>query len=482
MLQSKDIKNLSELKATFVAKHNKDDFFTKLTEILKLGKISAVFSKVKQKGIPTLLLVQVLISFPFIEKNNVYSFTKSYWIKYVNLGKDSLYRLKNNPLINWRSFLFGIVKRTLITIETRENNTNNNTKAYIFDDTIIAKSGKKIEGVSKIWDHVIHKSIFGFQLLIMGYYDGTMFIPINLSFHRAKGKNKKTPFGLKAKDYKKQYLKKRDKKSQGFLRKKELDKSKIAIAIKMIKKAVKQKIPAQYVLTDSWFTCWDMIKCAMDNNLKYIGMFSKVKTKFEYKTKQLTYKQIRKLNRNKVKRNRRFKLYYIRTVVFWNGKYVVLYFTRKGKKGNWKVLLNTDLSSNFQDTVSIYQIRWTIEVFFKEAKQHLNLGKSQSNDFDAQIADTTIVMIQYLFLALQKRADSYETIGKVFEKTKEFTLEKRLHERLIALLFAIVEVLNDLFEQLDIEDIMYKSINNKKSWKILIRLLQIPENEYKTAV
>ncbi len=94
--------------------------------------------------------------------------------------------------------------------------------------------------------------------------------------------------------------------------------------------------------------------------------------------------------------------------------------------------------ANFQNTVSIYQIRWTIEVFFKEAKQHLNLEKSQSNDFDAQIADTTIVMIQYLFLVLQKRVYSYETIGKVFEKTKEFTLKKRLHERLIALLLAMI--------------------------------------------
>ena len=211
MLHYKDITNLSELKTTFVAAHKKEEFFTKFIEILKLGKIHAVFSGVKEKGIPVLLLIKLLINLPFIEQKNVYSFTRSYWIKYVNLGKDSLYRLKNNPLVNWRRFLFSVVKRTLLTIEEREDVENGNTKALVFDDTSIYKTGKKIEGVSKIWDHVIHKSILGFQLLVMGYYDGTMFIPLDFSFHRSKGKNKKSAFGLKQKDYKKQYKKLRAK-------------------------------------------------------------------------------------------------------------------------------------------------------------------------------------------------------------------------------------------------------------------------------
>ena len=247
----------------------------------------------------------------------------------------------------------------------------------------------------------------------------------------------------------------------------------------MIKRAVKQKTQAQYVLTDSWFTCWEMVKVAIGNNLKYIGMFSKVKTKFLFRDKQLTYSQIRKINRKNVKRNRRFNLYYIRTVVQWNGQYVVLYFTRKGKNGNWKVLLSTDSSSKFQDTVAVYQIRWTIEVFFKEAKQHLVLGKSQAQDFDTQIADTTITMVQYIFLALRKRTESCESIGKVFENTKEFALEQRLHERLIGLLIAIFELIDILFEQANIEKVMHKVINDENAMKTLLRLIQPPENKYR---
>jgi len=479
MLHHKDIKNLSELKTTFVAHHKKEEFFTKFIAVLKLGKIHAVFSGVKEKGIPVLLLIKILINLPFIEQKNVYCFTQGYWAKYVKLGKDSLYRLKNNPLVNWRSFLFSVVKRTLLTIEERKPIASNNPTALIFDDTIISKSGKKIEGVSRVWDHVFQKSILGFQLLVMGYYDGTMFIPIDFSFHRSKGKNKKLLFGLKPKDYKKQYKKKRNKDTKGFIRKKELDKGKINSAVAMIKRAVKQNIQAQYVLTDSWFTCWEMVKTALDHNLKYIGMYSTIKTKFEYRNKQLTYRQIRKLNRKNTKRNKRFNLYYIRTVVQWKGEHIVLYFTKKGKRGRWKVLLSTDLSSKFQDTVSVYQTRWTIEVFFKEAKQHLNLGKSQSNDFDAQVADTTISMIQYIFLTLRKRIESYESIGKMFEKTKEFTLEQRLHERLIALLIAILELIESLFKQADMEEIMHKAINNDSAMTKLLRLIEPTEKIYK---
>lgn len=113
----------------------------------------------------------------------------------------------------------------------------------------------------------------------MGLYDGTMFIPINFSFHREKGKNKKLKFGLKPKHFKKKFNKKRDKNTAGYTRKKELDISKIKAVTNMINDAIKNGIKADYVITDSWFTCWELIKTCLENNINYIGMFSKIKTK-----------------------------------------------------------------------------------------------------------------------------------------------------------------------------------------------------------
>ncbi len=389
MLQDKDIKNLSELKTTFVYNHKKESFFSDMIKILKIGKHHALFSKVKEKGIPVLAIIQVLITFPFIEQKNVHQFIGCYWNKFAGFGKDVYYRLKNNHRINWRKFLFAVVKRAVITLQEREQIKNKEIgiKAFIFDDSSIAKTGILTEGVSRIWNHVIQKSILGYQLLVHGLYDGTMFIPINFSFHREKGKNKK----------------------------------------------------------------------------KY------------------SYKIIRKLNRKNIKRNRKYNLYYIRVVVQWNGQTVVLYFTRKGKNGNWKTIMNTDLSSNFNKTIEIYQLRWSIEVFFKEAKQLLDLGKSESQDFDAQVADATITMTQYIFLSIRNRIEKYESIGKIYKNTKAETLEMQLHERLILLLIAILEIIEELFENADVDKLFVRMINDETVFDRIKLLLHPIQNNFKQA-
>ncbi len=60
--------------------------------------------------------------------------------------------------------------------------------------------------------------------------------------------------------------------------------------------------------------------------------------------------------------------------------------------------------------IDIYQTRWTIEVF-KEAKQLLGLGRCQSNDFDANMVNTSLTLIQYMLLSLRFRYDKYESRG-----------------------------------------------------------------------
>jgi len=486
MLRSKDITNLSELKKSFVEDNKKSEFFLKYIDVLKLEKLHSVFSKVKQKGIPAILIIRIMVIFPFINQQNVHSYTKSIWFKFYNFGKDAFYRLKKNEHINWRSFQYGVIKLMLRTLKEQKINITNTAigvKAYIFDDTIMSKTGKKIEGVSKVWDHVFQRPVLGFQLLVMGLYDGTMFIPINFSLHRSKGKNKKKPYGLSIKHYKKQYRKKRLPNTTGYKRKKELDITKIKAAVKMLKATIKQKvILAEYVLTDSWFTCWELVKTSLDNNLHFIGMYSTPKTLFVYRGKELTYGKILRLNKKNIKRNRRYNLYYIRTVVMWHDQKVVLYFTKKGKRGNWKTLLSTDLSLNFTQTIEIYQIRWTIEVFFKESKQLLGLASSQSTDFDSQVADITITMVQYIFLSIQNRIERYQSIGGIFRGTKDDIMELRLHERLVQLLIAIIELVDGLFTQINNEEIMTTIINNNQALeKIVLMLNSVNKNQKQAA-
>ena len=68
-----------------------------------------------------------------------------------------------------------------------------------------------------------------------------------------------------------------------------------------------------------------------------------------------------------------------------------------GKKG-WHAILSTDLELKASEILSYYARRWAIEVFFKDAKQMLYMGKEQSNTFDATVACCSFVMIRYLLL------------------------------------------------------------------------------------
>jgi len=123
-------------------------------------------------------------------------------------------------------------------------------------------------------------------------------------------------------------------------------------------------------------------------------------------------------------------LYYKTARVVYNGMPVTLFFSRIGTKGDWKVILTTDTKLSFIQLIEIYLIRWSIEVFFKEAKQLLNLGGCQSSTFDAQIADTTITMIAYILLTLRFRYDNYESMGALFRGMNAEILQKTIDVRL----------------------------------------------------
>ena len=64
---------------------------------------------------------------------------------------------------------------------------------------------------------------------------------------------------------------------------------------------------------------------------------------------------------------------------------VRILFVSDGKK-QWHAFLCTDLELEASKILSYYARRWAIEVFFKDAKQMLYLGKEQSNTFDALVA------------------------------------------------------------------------------------------------
>jgi predicted nucleic acid-binding Zn finger protein len=431
MLQSKDTNKISELKNGFTHSWLEPDFISSSLKCFSFSNLCRVVSEVKVKGYSFEWIMTILLSMPFISVQTVNSMLSGCVKLQIEAGKDTFYRFKNNQSVCWRMLLWLFAAR-FKSLTGSNLGANKRIRCMIFDDTLIVKTGKSIEKVSRVWDHVTQRYLLGFKLLLMGYWDGTSIIPLDFSLHRELGKNKEKPFGLKKKELKKQHKTKRQKGTFSHERAEEADMSKIDCAIKMFKRAIGQGFTVDYVLMDSWFTCEAFINAVLavkKQATHLIGMYKIVKTKFLYNGTMLTHAQIRNLT-GKPKRCRKLGFYYTEAEVGFKGKPIKLFFSKQGKNGKWKVFLCTDTQLSFIGMVEIYQTRWTIEVLFKESKQLLGLGKCQSNDFDAQIADATITLTRHILLTLKYRIENYETMPGLFSEVKESAAQQRLDQRL----------------------------------------------------
>lgn len=477
MLQIKDIKNLNEIKELFALGEKVtnilSDFYSDFFTTSVISNINAIKTK-GVKGIDTFL---PLLMLPFLGISTIKALYTSGLSNISTAEKDVYYRFRNRSNIDWRRIHYFFSKRFKNLALTKGENIDHNQlpRCFILDDSTVEKTGKKIEFIGKVYDHVKHIWFLGFKYLVLGYWDGKSFIAIDYSIHNEKGKNKKRPYGLKPKELKKRYSKKRNETSYGKKRELELSVSKIANSIQMIKRAVKNGFIAEYVLVDKWFMCEELIKAIRKikkGAIHVLGMCKMDKRKYNYNGTAYSAPQLLSKVKSRKKRCRKINAWYIELYVDYKGVPTKLYFSRYSRRGKWQLVISTDLSLSYKKAIEIYNIRWGIEVFFKEAKQYLNFGKCSSNDFDAQIADATLCMIQFIILAFYKRFQSYETTGELFRASEreliELTLMKRIWLLFIEFHLKIVEIL-----EIDINELYRKLFNDPQYEALIMNLIEI---------
>jgi len=453
MLSNKSTTIVSEVKDFFTTSEKAiHTILTILSSLTLSEKQFGIESKCNNgyKNINKLLLI---VLFPFFDVKDAWSYGQSCLYPTIRCGKDVFYRLMNDFSIPWRKISYKLSMQLIGKTAARsEQNDGTIPSCLIVDDTDLPKTGRRIELIGKVFSHVTKQSVLAFKGLFLGYHDGKSFFALDFSLHGEEGKNKKKPFGLTTKQLKCRFSKHRDKNSSGYKRKEEYFTSKIQNMIEMVRTATGNGLRFDYLLVDSWFTCFALVKFIHTRRFgcHLLGMAKMGKTRYLFHGKKLTAKEIVDYRRKtkKLKRSKQLMCYFTEAVVDFNGIQVKLFFCKTARKGKWNVLLTTNLALNFEQAYKIYAIRWSVEVFFKESKQYLGLGKCQSQDFDAQIAHTTICMIQYNLLSVAKRFTHYESLGELFRNTKAETIQLTVAEQLWQI---IVEVLADLAELLEIE-------------------------------
>jgi hypothetical protein len=273
MLQHEDIAKIQELKGKFDKVWVSSEYLQAHLNILGFNKIKSQFSWCKKAGFSFDSLVATLLILPLIGINSIYGLTTSKDAGLNKCGKDSYYRILANQKINWRAFLAQFVKQYLLKDELFTPSADA-TRCLIFDDTDLLKTGKTIEGISKIYNHVSKTYYLGFKLLVAGYWNGSVFIPVDFSLHR-ESKTSKLKYGLTAKQRKAQKKTPRCSRTVAAKRYMELNKKKTDLLVQMFSRVVKRKIPVDYILIDTWFTSVSLLKKlrSICGTTHFIGMY-----------------------------------------------------------------------------------------------------------------------------------------------------------------------------------------------------------------
>ena len=263
------IGNLNELTKVLSVKEQAQEQLLVVMKALGIGKIVRNLKFEKAQGYTlTSLFISLLIM--RLWGKTIASATSNHFHGLCTVSKNTLYRALLNARIDWRMLLTKITLRFHVILREHQVDTDEHDTCAILDDTTFQKSGIRIEGVSKVFDHVTHSFIYGMKCLTLALSDGKSCYPIDFSLHREKGKKK--DYGLTLKQRKEQFKEKRNAKNPDYARKAECDESKLEMARRMLCHAVGNGINFKYVLADSWFTCESLIQVVRELCGGYLGL------------------------------------------------------------------------------------------------------------------------------------------------------------------------------------------------------------------
>ena len=463
MLPDKITKNFREISKFFVENfdNSANAIFTVL-DMLKLNDRNLCLSTNYNAKYSQAVKFVIILLMPFFCIKNVANYCKSEFYRKIKCAKDALYRLKKDNSINFRKINYLIAKKLCKYINSVSDNNSQLPKCLIIDDTDLEKTGCCFELLGRIFSHITHSYILGYKLLSLIYNDGKSILGLDFSLHGEPGKN--GDYGMSKSQKRKQHSKKDRKNTERVA---EYKSSKIESVMKMLKRAFKNGFKAQYVLADSWFCSIELIRFVIKTlKIHFLGMAKHGKAKYNYKDKLLTINDLI-AKRKDTKTSKQYNCKYIRRDVEFKGTPVTLFCIRLTKKGKWRTILTTDRDLTFEQAMEIYAMRWSIEVFFKECKQHLCLNNCQSVDFDVQIAEITFSFIRFNILSSILRKQKYETMGGLFEEITKDTLELTINERIILFIKDLVENIKTQFSDSKNTLLLDLNIDNQFVRKIL---------------
>ena len=411
---------------------------------------------VKRDGYPSAHILLVLFVLPLLRLKTVNSFCNKKWHQWSGAGKDTFYRFKTRAY-RWRSLLYKVMQE--ISHQLQFDQTGTEDSYFIIDDTTIPKRGKLMENVSYIYDHSIGRSILGFCIVSLGFFTASGYYPLDFSYWISNRRHQKSPI-----------VKDGDRRSiSGQMSHEALHYTKLDLALRMIKRAVSNGLKAGYVLFDSWYAWPSFIQDVrkIKKELHVICRLKDSKVLYEYQGKEYRLSSLYQKVKMQLYKSKRTGLLIKRVTVTMSGEPIIIVFAKgysdpdssqaKGKKksksAKWVAFLSTDTRLQAATVIKKYTRRWACEVFFKESKQLLSLGKDASNSFQSQVCATTISFMRYAIINYLNEKEHHMGVGSLFEELADETAVFTYAHRIWQFFKGLFEIsISKIFELFEIDD------------------------------
>ncbi|WP_191321813.1 transposase [Colwellia sp. C1TZA3] len=372
----------------------------------------------KRSGTPVGDVTYLLMLWVWLKVDSVAMFSRDALLSFSAAKKDALYDLLNREDLDWRKLQLLTAKKVL------RANSKKQISAFVIDDTVKTRSGKKMPGVSSHFDHLTARCVMGQQIVTLGVANDEQFVPVDNEIFISRVKEQALDYQF---DDGRSIAAKRYQKSK--------QQTKPEMVCDMIARAIRGGIHADYFLADAWFATKHILRMTIEHSLVGIVRMKKNKMKYRLvvdgKVKLLTAKALYKAHVKGCWQTVNHVPYQSKSIVVelnltssdkepaqWVK--VKLLFVRsvnekkqQASKHDWALFLTTDSQLDDEKILEVYALRWGIEVYFKEAKQKLGFLKEQSRHYSAYIASIHLTGLRFCLLLFAKQEEGSTRLSDV---------------------------------------------------------------------
>ena len=404
------------------AEHDTKNIISAFIHLIGLGRLSKRINFKRHSTIPLTAVITWLFEAIF-SRRSLYRAQPSRWF-----SSRTARNILNDGRINWQKLLCLVAIKMILILTPFIDQRRR--LALIVDDTLIERAySTKTELLAKIYDHDQHRYSTGYRNLTIGWSDGNTFLPVNCALMSTRKKTNLV--GSKSSIT--------DQRTIAGQRRSQAQRKMNEVVLELISQALRLGVTAKYVLFDSWYSSPQMFWHLKELGLESVAMLKRSsKVYYRYRGRNYSIKALYQRLLNSKRPAGQSYLYSSIVEANFQGQVFpvkIVFVAKKGVRNQYLVLASTNTNLTPQPIIQLYSRRWSIETYFKTAKQYLRLNKSQIQSYDGQVAQITVTAMTYILLAWQERLNKDDrTLGDLFYLMNDSLPEIKFIEALVYLL------------------------------------------------